>query len=346
MATGLTGLCNLGNTCFLNSCIQVLNHTPELTTFLDSNAYARHLKSNLPEHVVLEEWKALRVMMWQQNGVVSPNRFVHRVHELAMKKGRQLFTGWAQNDLPEFLLFLVECMHSSISRQVAMRIHGHVEHPVDRLAMECYAMLQETYKSEYSEIMDMFYGIYVSELSGLDGAMKSRKPESFFILDLEVHSKGPADNDVSLYRTLQECIQSFTQVEVLEGDNAWFNECTQQKESVNKRITFWNFPTILVITLKRFHDGSKKLQHLVDFPLTELDLSQYVVGYHPSRYVYDLIGICNHSGNTMGGHYTAYVLHRETDTWTHFNDTSVEHIPSSKLVTAKAYCLFYRRKMN
>jgi ubiquitin C-terminal hydrolase len=309
----------------------VLNHTHELTAIL-----AKPLKADVPEHVLVQELKHLRDIMWTKNGVVSPNRFVHHVQAIALKKGRMLFTGWAQNDLPEFLLFMVEAIHNSMCRKVAMKITGHVEYPVDQLAMECYAMLQTTYNNEYSEMMDMFYGIYISELSGPDGSLKSRKPESFFLLDLEVHSQN------AVYSDLYTCLDSFTQAEVMQGEDAWFNEATQLKESVQKRIVFWNFPAVLVISLKRFYStGSRKLQHVVDFPLAGLDLSKYVVGYNPSRYVYDLFGVCNHEGGTMGGHYTAYVL-TGSGTWVHFNDTTVE--PVSKIVTPKAYCLFYRRR--
>jgi len=321
--------------------MQVLNHTHELIHFIESNDYSKHLKPDQPENVLIHEFKQLHQIMWLQNGVVSPNRFVSQVQRVAMKKDRQLFTGWAQNDLPEFLLFIVESIHNSISRQMSMRICGHVANPIDKLATECYAMLKSTYNSEYSEIMDMFYGIYVSELSSMDGlAVHSRKPESFFILDLEVKSQ-----QGQLFSHLHECLDSFTSAEIMQGDNAWFNESTGCKEDVRKRIVFWNFPAVLVITLKRFHgdDGSRKLQHEVSFPLTQLDLSSYVVGYHPSRYVYDLFGVCNHGGNTLGGHYTAYVL-TANGYWVHFNDTSVEPIPLSKIVSPKAYCLFYRKR--
>lgn len=333
---GYTGLSNLGNTCFLNSCMQALNHTYELNEFLESKQYAQYYDKTLPDAIIIDEWNNLRQVMWKTNGVVSPNRFVHYIHELAEKKDRDLFTGYAQNDLPEFLLFIVECMHNSICRKVNLNIKGKVENNVDKLAKCCYKMLQQTYEREYSEIMDMFYGIYVSELIQANGTKTlSLNPEPYFLLDLEI-----PENATNIY----QCFDAFTQYELLEGDNAWYNEKTKKREDVKKRITFWNFPSILIITLKRFHmDGHRKIQKQIQFPLEGLDLSKYVSGYKPKSYVYDLYAICNHSGGTMGGHYTAYVKNA-TQEWVHYNDNRVErHIHQSKLVTPKAYCLFYRK---
>jgi hypothetical protein len=336
---GYTGLVNLGNTCFLNSCIQVLSHSYELNEYLETQKCSRLIKQEdaVPDVVILNEWNNLRNVMWSQNGIVSPNRFVHHVQQLAMKKGRDLFTGWAQNDLPEFLLFMIDSIHNSISRPVTMKILGTTQNNMDILATECYKMLQQTYSREYSEIMEMFYGIYVSQIMDMEQIkVHSAKPETFFMLDLEI----PHAN-ASLY----DCLDAFTKYETMEGDNAWFNEKTGQKESVKKQITFWNFPKILVITLKRFTgDGSRKKQDLIDFPFESLDLSKYVSGYNAKQYIYDLYGVCNHSGGPMGGHYTAFVKNSSGE-WIHYNDSNVEKgVTEKHIVTPRAYCLFYRKK--
>jgi len=344
---GYTGLVNLGNTCFLNSCVQILNHTYELVDVLNSEKVKKFQRRDMADYAIIHEWMDLRDVMWTNNGTVSPNKFVFNVHKLAREKNRELFTGWAQNDMSEFLLFMIECMHNSISRSINMNIHGKMENDLDKLAVECYSMLKKIYSKEYSEIMEMFYGIYVSEImSSTTDEKHSCKPEHFFILDVPLPEKRNSASSEKKYATLYECFDIFTHYEMMYGDNAWFNDKTNIKEDVKKRITFWSFPKILVITLKRFsHDGETKLNDFIEFPLDHLDLSKYVSGYNTSTYVYELFGVCNHIGSVMGGHYTAFARNANNE-WVHYNDSGVDILQSDEVVTPMAYCLFYRKKNN
>jgi len=337
---GFTGLVNLGNTCFLNSCLQALNHTYELNDVLD-NLFDKKITliKNSIDSEILKEWNDLRTVMWSQNGVVSPNKFVFNVHKIAKQKNKEIFTGWSQNDMPEFLLFMVECIHNSISRSVNIRISGTSENETDQLAISCYKMLKDSYHKEYSEIMDLFYGILVSEIVSLDGIKKhSIKPENYFILDLPIpDNKSP----VNIY----DCFDAYVRPELLVGENAWYNENTKSKEDIQKRITFWSFPKILIITLKRFSpDGTSKKNEFIDFPTDNLDLSNYINGYNASQYKYELYAICNHIGNVFMGHYTSYVKNYNNE-WVYFNDQSVEVMQKNdNIKTPMAYCLFYRKK--
>jgi ubiquitin carboxyl-terminal hydrolase 8 len=257
-----------------------------------------------------------------------------------MLKKREIFTGFAQNDMPEFLLFLIETIHECICRPVNMNINGQADNTTDHLAIQCYAMLKEVYAKEYSEIMDLFYGVSVSRIMDIsDSGFKKRetphslKPESFFILDLPIYGK-------SIY----DCLDEYIADEVLEGENAWFNEKTEKKQSARKNIVFWNFPKILVVVFKRFSsNGQTKNGAFIQFPIEQLNLSKYVVGYNPNSYVYDLFGVCNHMGGVSGGHYTSFG--KNGDSWFHYNDTRVEEVPRPEMmVTPAAYCLFYRKK--
>lgn len=331
-------MANLGNTCFLNSCIQALNHTYEFDKIIP--ACERHIRQDRVDSTIFREYEDLRKVMFSNNGVVSPEKFVRNVHAIASKKGREIFTGWAQNDMPEFLLFMIECIHNSVSRGINVEITGKVEHSVDELATECYGMLKAAYSKEYSEMMELFYGIYVSEIWSMNQSVRhSVKPESFFILDI------PIPLQLGRMPNLMDCFDAFTEHEVLEGDNAWLNEKTGVKENIRKRITFWNFPKVLVITLKRFSpDGQQKINGLIEFPIDTLDLSKYVSGYAPASYVYELYAVCNHMGGVQGGHYTAFAK-RPNGEWLHFNDTQVEKMADARQVlTPMAYCLFYRKK--
>jgi ubiquitin carboxyl-terminal hydrolase 8 len=339
---GYTGLANLGNTCFMNSCLQVLNHIYELNEYLLVKKVHKRINKDPvenPEVYLTNEWVELQELMWSNNGAISPNKFVHHLQYLAKIKNKEIFTGWAQNDMPEFLLFFLDSIHNTISRGIKMKITGKKQNTTDSTALECYKMLQTIYKKEYSEIMEIFYAIYVSEISSLDGKkIYSTKSEMYFILDLPIPS-----HEIVREPTIYDCFELFTRSEILEGDNAFFDENIKETVPVIKRITFWNLPKILVITFKRFTNfGNNKRQDLVTFPLEKLDLSKYVCGYNPNKYKYNLMGICNHTGGVMGGHYTSFVKNSQNE-WIHFNDMTHQRVDDPiKMITPMAYCLFYR----
>ena len=191
---GLSGLSNLGNTCFLNSCMQVLSHTYELNSFLNIQKYKEKVNAQKCDSRLLIEWDELRQILWNENCIVSPFKFVRTVQEIAKEKKQDLFTGFSQNDLTEFLIFVIDCFHNSLSREVNMTIHGKVQNQKDKMAVSCFEKIKQMYSKDYSEIWNLFYGIQISLITSLEtDKVISTTPEPYFILNLPIpqNNKSP-----------------------------------------------------------------------------------------------------------------------------------------------------------
>jgi ubiquitin C-terminal hydrolase len=335
---GLSGLANLGNTCFINSCMQIISHTYELNDLLDNEVVIKKIQMKY-DSALLIEWNNLRKLMWNTNCVVGPNKFIKTIQTVAEKKSVDNFTGFDQNDVAEFFLFLIDCFHNSLAREIKMNISGTPENETDQLAIKCFNMVQNMYTKEYSEIWNIFYAIHVSELICIDtGKIIRQTPEPYFMIDLPIPSNNKTPN-------LIDCFNLYIEGEELKDENAWLNDETKERINVRKKISFWSFPNILVIDFKRFNARNQKNQIFIDFPLDNLDLSSYVLGYKKKSYIYELYGICNHTGSVYGGHYTSYVKNANGK-WYHFNDTNVIEVSSiESMVSSKAYVLFYRKKI-
>ena len=334
---GLSGLANLGNTCFLNSTMQILSHTYELNDFLNKETYKQRLNHKI-DSLLLIEWDNLRKTLWENNNIIAPNKFVQIVQKIAYNINQETFTGYNQNDMPEFLIFVIDCFHNAISRHVSMTIAGEVKDNRDKIALKCFETIKQMYEKDYSEFWSMFYGIQVSQLiDNNTNQLLSMTPEPYFIINLPIPTNNKAPN-------IFDCFDLYVEHELLDGDNKVLNEQTGEKVDVKKNLMFWSFPSILVIDIKRFNSSNRKNQILLDFPLDNLDLSKYVVGYNKETYVYDLYAVCNHSGSVMGGHYTSFIKNANGK-WYHFNDTNVSEVANLEyIVSPKAYCFFYRKR--
>ena len=331
---GLTGLANCGNSCYLNSCLQVLSHTYEFSELLQHDGLKNKI-NKIADSVLLLEWDKLRELMWSDNCTIAPWGFVKSVQKVALLKDREIFSGYAQNDVQEFLLFLIESFHNSIAREVDMVIRGSVINKTDKLAKSCYEMMKNMYKKEYSEILNLFYGIHISVISCKNTKENlSITPEPFSVISLSIPDMPNP--------SIMDCFDLYCKKEDMSGENALYNEKTKSKQDVNRGIVFWSLPNILIIDLKRWNFNGNKNYKVIDIPLTTIDLSNYVYGYRKSSYKYKLYGVCNHTGGSRGGHYTANVKNAN-DKWYNYNDTNINELNENQVISKEAYCLFFRK---
>ena len=175
---GLSGLANLGNTCYINSCMQILSHCKELNDIL--NKYnKKNIYNNNENSILFFEWKDLNELLWLKNCNIAPKRFINTIQNVSKIKNIELFNGFAQNDVPEFLFFIIDCFHNALKREVKINILGKSKNNTDDLAKSCFKMLKNLYSNDYSEILSLFYGINVSLINSLDNKMLSSKPEPY-----------------------------------------------------------------------------------------------------------------------------------------------------------------------
>lgn len=334
---GLTGLTNVGNTCYLNSCVQILSNTYELQDII--NIKLKNNKVNIsPDGNMLNEWKNLMTLMWNKNCVITPSKFIQTIHRYSKLNGNTQFIPGRQNDAYEFLLYLFDILHKAIRRKIKIKISGTVKNDVDCLAVKCYKMLQTECSNDYSEINDLIQCVSIMSIYRNNEEL-SCKFEINSILHLNIPNI-PNTKNIAL----TQCFDYYLKDEELKNDSSYFYEKENRKVDAVKKMSFWSFPKILIICLKRFDYSCNmnKINLNVNFPF-DLDLSSYIKGYNSNLYKYELYGVINHIGNGHGGHYTSYIKN-PNDFWYECNDQQVNKIRRSSVVSSNAYCLFYRKK--
>lgn len=334
---GLSGLVNLGNTCFMNTAIQCLSHTIGFTHFILTDKYLEYLNKDKKEYYLTLEWSSLIKDIWSQNQIIKPDKFLRCLQLLANDKEKDQFLGFNQEDTTEFLNFLIDSIHESISREVNIVITGKPKNNFDLMALNAVKSWKQYFENQYSICVELFYGQYVSKIMNCkDNDDSSFNYEPFFCHSLEI----PDKNDTI---TIYDCLSKFCNTELLYNDNQWNSDKYNQKVDALKQIMFWKTPQIFIISFKRNVNMFNKNNKLVEFPLYELNLQDYCVGYDKYNSMYDLFAVCNHNGGAGYGHYWAYCKNPNGQ-WYSMNDSNINEISSNKIISNNAYCLFYKKR--
>ena len=161
---GAVGLKNLGNTCYMNSGLQCLSHTKELTQYFLSSQYEADLNEDNTlgsKGKLLNAYANLIFKTWHgRMKVVSPNKFKYELSNFYSS-----FEGYGQHDSQEFISHLLDGLHEDVNLIKKKPLTNAVEWKEGQSDLSVGRESWKTFlKRNYSEIMRLFYGQFRSEI--------------------------------------------------------------------------------------------------------------------------------------------------------------------------------------
>ncbi|ODN86082.1 hypothetical protein L198_07375 [Cryptococcus wingfieldii CBS 7118] len=352
VVVGLTGLKNLGNTCYMNSTIQCLSATFPFATFFLDNTFKKSINLDNPlgtKGELAKAWAGLLSVLWSEKyEFLSPMTFRKQIIQFAPQ-----FLGTDQHDSQEFLSFVLDGLHEDLNR--IKKKPAPVEMTPEREAMLETSPPEVASESEWqiyrqrndSLIVDLFQGQYRNRLQCLTCHKTSTTYDAFMYMSLPV----PTGKTKVV---VQELIDEFVKHEIMEKEDAWYCPRCKTRRRATKTLSISRLPPVLLIQLKRFttRDGRfwDKSETPVIFPIRGLDLSRYLPARRQDTgaggldmndprtqvgpFKYDLYAVSNHMGTLSSGHYTAFVKSREG--WKYCEDSQISSAQEKDVVVSSS----------
>ncbi|PGH29080.1 ubiquitin carboxyl-terminal hydrolase 8 [[Emmonsia] crescens] len=373
-----TGLVNMGSTCYMNSIIQCLSVTIQLTKFFIDNGFHSQVQKNWKgsQGILPGLFANLVRSLWKNDvEVIRPTSFRNFIGRLNPE-----WAGSRQQDAKEFFDVLLDCLHEDLNlnwnRTPLKPLTIEQEMRREQMPIEQVSTIEwnRYCHREYSYISSLFAGQHASRLRCRTCRRTSTTYEAFFSISVEIPTS-PASGAGDLY----QCLNSYCQEEMLSGDEVWKCPHCRRECEATKQIILTRAPRFLVIHFKRFslsrYQQTRKIHTPINFPITGLDITPFMAP--PVRtspvpnggadgnnqqsqpelattppYIYNAYGIVRHIGSSSSeGHYISLVRDDRRGCWRKFDDQRVTDFnpvglrPADSLQNDQAYLVFYERAL-
>ncbi|KAL4076196.1 cysteine proteinase [Scleroderma citrinum] len=307
--TGCTignGLHNTGNTCFLNSALQCLLHTPPLLRVLHAHSQSDPCRVKNNGFCMACNFRQVMMDSHQKSRSFTPYPITSKLHMIAkhMRRGRQ-------EDSHEFLRYAIDALQKSC-------LAGYPQN-ID------HALAETTW------VHKIFGGRLRSRVTCRECNYHSDTFDSMLDISLDIHGSS----------TLKEAFKKFVAVDYLKGADKYKCEKCKKPVVAEKQFTIHDAPAVLTVHLKRFSPLGRKIGHFVHYD-ERLSL-QPVMSEGQYGPMYHLYGIISHAGGgPNSGHYLAHVK-AANGRWFEMNDETVSSQHKPPVDMKNAYILFYIR---
>jgi len=330
---GLTGLKNMGNTCYMNSILQCVSNTAPLANYFVTGEFEKDLNAKSETRgQISKEFAELLIQLWSsQYKSICPTDLKRTIGRFKSE-----FSGNDQQDAHELVLTLMDWLHKETNK-----VHKPTKEPEQKNDnLPDYVAANNHWKEfiarNQSIFIQLFHGQRRSVVKCLTCGTESVTYDVFSVLTLPIPS-GSNRADVL------DCFAAYLKEEVL--DEWKCPTCRVNRKSL-KKIDIVKFPPLLVIHLNRFYNDGlwRKRQNYVSFTMNNLDLGIFATASsrHNNRYSqFNLYSVSNHYGTMEGGHYTAYCKSDILGNWYKYDDQVVTPMDSQDVISPASYLLFY-----
>ena len=311
----LTGLENLGNTCYMNSVIQGLFATKEFREYITETKSNKKLHSSLSQ--LFKDM--IKVGQKSDSNCLSPLQFRD-----VFGKIRPDFNDKDQHDSQEFLRLLIDGLHQEVN-EAKGRKPAKYEQP--KSAKDAWISYRQYMDDSF--LVSLFVGQMRSTIRCTECDHRSHCWDSFWEISLSIPEKETELNVKELY-------QDYFKDEELVGDSMpTCAKCKTKRKSI-KSSQIKRCPLILTLSLKRFGNDGKKVSKSV---YVNKSLIINTIPY----FLYACV--CHKDGvgfNGWYGHYSIYCRYTSSN-WYHFDDNNVDVVEDWDPEN-DAYILFYHMK--